>query len=74
MPVNLAPKRLNTLSVSRRGKCFQRPASDAFLSVLTPHGIGENVEEQAVKQLGSLIRGMLSAKSPCAGGMRQLTT
>lgn len=42
MPVNLAPKRLNTLSVSRRGKCFQRPAPGRVSFVLTPHGIGEN--------------------------------
>lgn len=63
MPVNLAPKRLNTLSVSRRGKCFQRPAPwTRFFRFNTAWHWGER-EEQAVKQLSSLIREMLSAKS-----------
>ncbi|VDY42289.1 GntR family transcriptional regulator [Salmonella enterica subsp. enterica serovar Daytona] len=63
MPVNLAPKRLNTLSVSRRGKCFQRPAPGRVSFVFNTAWHWGEREEQAVKQLGSLIREMLRAKS-----------
>ncbi len=63
MPVNLAPKRLNTLSVSRRGKMFSTSGAwTRFFRFNTAWHWGER-EEQAVKQLGSLIREMLSAKS-----------